>query len=89
MRAVWSFWTLPYRARSGCAWLSDRHHLFSWVLSVECARSHFEELLLYSDDDGAALLVDGLALPFTGVSTDLNSLKDQDSDWWMLGKLHT
>jgi hypothetical protein len=89
MRAVWSFWTLPYRLATPWPWRSSRHHLFSWILSVETARPHFAETALYTDDEGAALLVDGLGLHFTEVSTALNTLKEQDPDWWMLGKLHT
>jgi hypothetical protein len=89
MRAVWSFWTLPYRLRTGWQWQSNRHHLFSWILSVETARLHFPETALFTDDEGAALLVDGLGLRFTEVSTALNCLEQQDPDWWMLGKLHT
>jgi hypothetical protein len=89
MRAVWSLWTLPHRVHRGFPWFSERHHLFSWILSVETARQHFADRALYTDDEGAALLVDGLQLPFTEISTSLNELKDQDPDWWMLGKLHT
>jgi len=89
MCAVWSFWTLPHRLRTGWHWQTSRHHLLSWILSVETARRYFAETALYTDDDGAALLIDGLGLPFTQVSTALNELEHQDPDWWMLGKLHT
>jgi hypothetical protein len=89
MRAVWSLWTLPCRLRRGWNWHSERHHLLSWILSVETARPHFDETALYTDDHGAAWLVDGLGLQFTKVSTALNELDSQDPDWWMLGKLHT
>ena len=88
MRAIWSFWTKPYKLRCGWEWFSELHHLLSWILSVQTARQHFAETALYTDDEGAALLVDGLGLPFTEVSTALNALHDQDPDWWMLGKLH-
>jgi len=89
MRAVWSFWTLPYRARRGFSWERDRTHCLSWVLSVESARRHFDSIALHTDDAGAELLVDLLGLNFDHVSTSLNQLKDQDPDWWMQGKLHT
>lgn len=89
MRAVWTFWTLPYRTNTRSPWRSSRHHLFSWILSVCTASPHFAETALYTDDEGAALLIDGLQLPFRHVSTTLNQLEQQDPDWWMLGKLHT
>jgi hypothetical protein len=88
MRAVWSFWSLPHAAHRRAHWVSDHHHLFSWILSVNTARRHFRDLVLYTDDDGARLLADRLQLPFTHVSTALNCLHNQDPDWWMLGKLY-
>jgi hypothetical protein len=57
------------------------------VLSVEQARRHYPETVLYTDDEGAAMLVDGLGLAFTQVSTELNALRDADPEWWTLGKL--
>lgn len=89
MRAVWSFWTVPHRIHRRWHWASEKHHLFSWLLSVELARRHYPDTALYTDDDGARLLIDGLRLPFVHVSTTLNALADEDPDWWMLGKLHT
>jgi hypothetical protein len=89
MRAVWSFWTLPYSTRRGFSWEHDRTHLLSWILSVGLARPHFDSIALHTDDAGAALLVDRLGLQFDRVSTSLNQLRNQDPDWWMQGKLHT
>jgi Family of unknown function (DUF6734) len=68
-------------------WLEPRHHLLSWVLSVETARRHFRRTALVTDSAGAALLVDQLGLAFTEVSTALDSLADAEPDWWALGKL--
>jgi len=87
MRAVWSFWSKPYRIQRNNVWLSDRHHLFSWVLSVETARQHYPDTTLVTDDSGAKLLVDQLGLPFTHVSTQLNDLSNHAPGWWALGKL--
>ena len=89
MNAVWSFWSKPYRAHYHHAWYSELHHLLAWVLSVQTARQHFEELHLYTDDAGARLLVDGIGLPFTRISTELNTLDACDPDWWALGKVQT
>ena len=89
MRAVWSFWTAPHRIRRGWHWVSEKHHLFSWVLSVELAKRHYLDTALYTDTEGARLLVDGLGLPFDHVSVKLNALAHHDPDWWMLGKLMT
>jgi hypothetical protein len=87
MKAVWSFWTKPYLAHRRSSWLSDKHHWLAWGLSVETAKQHYPETWLVTDDAGARMLVDGLGLQFTRVSTDLNALAQHDPDWWALGKI--
>ena len=89
MRAVWSFWTKPFWAQHHTHWLSLRHHLFSWVLSVQSARRHYPRTALFTDDDGARLLVDQLGLQFGEVSTELNALTRHNESWWALGKVWT
>lgn len=86
-RAVWSLWSKPFRDHCGPTWASEKHHLLGWILSVETARRHYPETVLYTDDDGARMLVDGLDLPFAEVSTALNGLRAADPQWWVLGKL--
>lgn len=86
MRAVWSFWSKPFREGRGSRWLSDYHARLAWGLSVERARRHYPDTQLVTDDDGAEILVDRLKLPFASVSLELNALRDPD--WWALGKLY-
>ncbi len=86
-RAVWSFWGKPFRAHHRRAWLSDRHHLMSWVLSVHCGARHYEHTTLVTDTEGARLLVDTLGLRFSHVDTGLDALQGADPQWWVLGKL--
>lgn len=87
-RAVWSFWSKPYIAFHQRAWLSPKHHLLSWILSVRKAEAYFPETVLITDDFGAELLIDKLGLQFWSVSRELNQLRDEDPCWWTLGKLH-
>jgi hypothetical protein len=87
MRAVWSFWSAPYVAHYRHAWVRPIDHLLSWVVSVQTARSHYDETALVTDTAGRQLLVEQLGLSFSDVSTDLDDLRDADPDWWMLGKL--
>jgi hypothetical protein len=89
MRAVWSFWSKPYRTGQHHHWLSELHHTLAWSLSVQEASKHYPDTWLYTDDDGARLLVDDLGLPFVHVCTDLNALVDHDPGGWNLGKLLT
>jgi hypothetical protein len=89
MRAVWSFWSKPYRCHQHSNWLSDREHLLSTILSVETARPHFDRLALSTDQAGAEALVHQLGLRFDEVTLPLDGLHNSDPDWWMLGKLVT
>jgi hypothetical protein len=88
MRAVWSFWSKPYWGRAGIAWLHDRAHWLSWILSVQTARKHYPEVALVTDRQGARVLVEQLGLEFTEVSTELEALREADPRWWALGKLY-
>ena len=87
MRAVWSFWSKPFRRGCGNEWRAPRHHWLAWALSVSLARRHFETLQLVTDALGKKILVDALGLPFDEVATDLDGLAEVDPEWWALGKL--
>jgi hypothetical protein len=89
MRAVWSFWTKPFLAHNHSMWRSQAHHLYSWVLSLETVRQHFSRTAVFTDDEGARLLIDKLGLEFDEVSTELNALAQHDPGWWALGKVWT
>jgi hypothetical protein len=89
MRAVWSFWSKPFKTHHKQVWLTEQHHLFAWILSLETARRHYPDTALFTDDEGAYLLVDQLGLDFAHVSTELNALSKSDPQWWVLGKLWT
>lgn len=89
MRAVWSFWSKPYRAGQYHSWLTEFHHALAWSLSVQEASKHYSDTWLYTDDDGARLLVDNLGLPFAHVNLGLNALAGSDPGGWNLGKMLT
>ena len=89
MRAVWSFWTKPFEAHDHRRWLSRRQYLLSWILSFGSISKHYPQTALFTDDDGARLLIDQLKLPFVEVSTELNKLAHHDPGFWTMGKLYT
>jgi hypothetical protein len=89
MRAVWTFWVKPFKARTGTAWVSEKYFLLSWVLSLETAKRHYHDTCLFTDDEGARMLIDGIGLRFESVSTALNALVNHNPEWWLLGKLYT
>lgn len=87
-RAVWSFWSVPYRHQRGRHWPNDLCHALSWILSFRLASQLFETTALVTDDQGYELLIERLRLPFDEVTLSLNEIADQDPSWWALGKLH-
>lgn len=88
MIAAWTLWTKPNEHQIN-PWLSDAHHYFSWVLSLETAKRFFSETHLYTDSRGAEILIDGLGLEFTKVFVDYDRLEHIDPRWWALAKLYT
>ncbi len=87
-RAVWSFWSVPYRHRSGRHWVDDFSHSLSWILSFRLAAQHFPATALVTDTWGYELLVEQLGLPFDEVTLSLNGIADRQPAWWALGKLY-
>ena len=87
MRAVWSFWSVPFLARRSLTWCTPLHHLLAWGLSLRLARQHYPETMLVTDRVGKKLLVERLGLPFVHISTELEQLAEVDPGWWALGKL--
>lgn len=86
MRAVWSFWSRPYYAGYS-RWYTDWHHWLGWGLSLHTVSQFYPDTSLVTDDAGARILIDRLQLPFVHVSTLLNKIRNDDADWWSLGKL--
>jgi len=89
MLSVWTYWSKPARVGWHSVWQSERHHWLSWVLSVETTRSHYPETVLFTDEEGARLLVDALGLAFSRVSTGLSRFEDLDPSLWALPKIHS
>jgi hypothetical protein len=91
MRAVWSFWSAPYHGHYHRFWHNEKHHLLSWVLSVGLASQHYPDTWLFTDSQGASILVDALELPFRHVDLRFDELLPAscDNEWWVLGKLTT
>lgn len=87
MDAVWSFWTKPYFADRRLSWHREWHHWLAWGLSFYAARQHYPHTKLVTDEEGARILIDQLQLPFERVSTALDTIAQENPNWWALGKI--
>ena len=69
MRIVQTFWTAgrsPLEHSFG--WLRPEYNLMSWALSCLSLRQHYDEVALYTDEQGMHVLIDLLHLPYTEVN---------------------
>ena len=69
MRIVQTFWSAgrnPLEHSFG--WLRPEYNLMSWALSLLCLRKHYNEVALYTDEQGRHVLIDLLHLPYTEVN---------------------
>jgi hypothetical protein len=70
-------------------WLSDKFSFISNALSAHMLKSKFGKATLYTDTQGADLLIGKLDLPYTDVVLSLNNWKDEFGDVWVLKKMMT
>ena len=69
MRIVQTFWSAgrdPLEYSFG--WLRPEYNLMSWTLSCLSLREHYDEVALYTDEQGKHVLIDLLHLPYTEVN---------------------
>jgi hypothetical protein len=94
MKIVQTFWTgnkagndtPDFDIKGG--WPTSEYHWISWALSCLQAVSLFDEVELITDDLGKEILINKLKLPYTSVSTKLNTiLHSYPLQVWALAKI--
>lgn len=89
MRIVQTFWTAgrdPLKYSFG--WSHPEYNLMSWALSCLSLREHYDEVALYTDQEGYNVLISKLHLPYTEVNVvyDKNLCLPQH---WAYAKIKT
>lgn len=89
MRIVQTFWTAgrdPLKYSFG--WTHPEYNLMSWALSCLSLREHYDEVALYTDQEGYDVLINKLHLPYTEVNVvyDKNLCLPQH---WAYAKIKT
>ena len=68
MRIVQTFWTAGHNPLEySFGWLRPEYNLMAWALSCLCLRKYYDEVALYTDEQGRHILIDLLHLPYTEV----------------------
>ena len=89
MKAVQTLWCGDRRLEeSQFWWLDAEYHLMSWALSALKLRQHFDRLELYTDSEGARMLIDRLGLPYTEVKVVYDRFHCLTCHWALV-KVHT
>ncbi len=62
-------------------WLNAEYNLMSWALSCLSLKEHFDEITLYTDSEGARVLVDTLKLPYSEVTLSFDNFNCLTCHW--------
>src|SRR5687767_10805394 len=97
MKIVQSFWSLPYSdatapgslSRFGGGWPHPIFNWLSWTLSCLKFREHYKQVELITDLEGKKILIEGLGLPYTQVSTELENIRSVNAKVWAFGKIYS
>lgn len=89
MRIVQTFWTAGHDPlEHSFGWLRPEYNLMSWALSCLSLREHYDEVALFTDEQGKHILIDLLHLPYT----EVNVVYDEHlclSQHWAYAKIKT
>jgi hypothetical protein len=95
MNYLQTFWSGPHRLKKKeiygftGGWLSAEYHWMSWALSALQARKIFGKIELITDAPGMEMLTGVLELPYTRVSTALDTMPGHyPPDLWSLAKIY-
>ncbi|HPN39411.1 MAG TPA: hypothetical protein PL041_13500 [Melioribacteraceae bacterium] len=73
MNALFSYYSLP-AVNNDKIYINNAGFIYSWVLSVNLAKKHFNKVILVTDTKGKELLIDELNLPFDEVDYSLDTI---------------
>ena len=90
MKVVQTFWTAGKDLTSHhFAWLTPMHHIMSWALSCLKLKEQYDDLHLYTDQQGYDLLINYLQLPYKSVHICFDNFNRYGAHNWALAKMYT
>ncbi|MFH0733243.1 MAG: DUF6734 family protein [bacterium] len=87
MNALFSFYSVPFEENDKLN-INYASFFYSWVLSVNLAKKHFEKVILVTDTGGNDLLINKMNLPFDEVNLALNNLPVLNKNLWAYAKIY-
>ncbi len=89
MRLIQTLWSSnnPLQEHN-FGWQHPEYNIMSWTLSCLSLREHYDEVVLYTDSEGARILVDKIGLPYTDVVIAYDNFRCLPQHW-ALAKVNT
>ena len=88
MKIIQSFWSGKKDCKKDSySWLSAEFHLLSWTLSCLQLRNFYNDVTLFTDNEGYEILIKQLQLPYTNVVVNLDKLNHYPPSLWALAKI--
>ncbi|HEX6432055.1 MAG TPA: DUF6734 family protein [Niastella sp.] len=90
MKLVQTFWSAeanPTKHHFG--WRTPMHHIMSWALSCLKLKEQYDDLHLYTDQQGYEILINYLQLPYKSVHVCFNNFLTPGGHHWALAKMYT
>ena len=88
IQSIWSCGKTNLQTHKA-GWLSFEYNLMSVSLSCLQINKFYDNIILYSDDAYAKVLIDILKLPYSEVKSELDCLNEYDEKLWALPKIYT
>ena len=90
MKIVQSLWSCGKNLLSAdFGWLTPQHHLMAWTLSCLRLHEHYDDLHLYTDQNGHEILITHLKLPYKEVHTVYDNIDNRHESNFAIAKMRT
>jgi hypothetical protein len=90
MKIVQSFWSAKKNLiNDSFGWLSPMHHIMGWTLSCLKLKEQYDDLHLYTDENGYKLLIEYMQLPYKSVQVCFDNLDIYNEHFWAISKIAT
>lgn len=90
MKIVQSFWSCKRDLfNNSFGWYSPQYHVMGWALSCLSLKKFYSDIHLYTDMNGAKMLIDYLELPYKKVHLCYDNINHYNKALWALPKILT
>jgi len=91
MKIIQSFWSRGHvdLLKFNAGWYAPEYHLMGWALSCLQLKRYYKNVILYTDDIAAKMLIDILELPYSDAICNMDNIDNYHTQLWALPKINT